>query len=147
MTMSEDLGAEDGVTATPPSSNGHIRGDAPIPSQEDVLLAMGRGSFLVAREMLTGSEKPSEYMIRSRWSREEIDTMKAMKSYDLEVYDGFIDTDWLIMWTSNALAGAGGQARHEAVEIATPMPLPYGGRGGLGNFSRRVRNPDGQSGG
>ena len=136
-------GVPAGVTAGPINVNVNGRHGG-VPGQEDVLLALGNARFQLAKELVTGSDNPHDYLAQSRLTLEEITTWRAMLADQLECKFGFVDDNHIMMVYLNMKIGQDGKARQEAIHVATHIPFVGGAFGGAEGLSRRARNPDGR---
>ena len=86
--MSDDADRE--LEASAPSRNGNRAG------LEDILVKQSGGSFNPIREVITGSENPSEYWVRTSLTSDEIQDDVLIYGELQWGIDGFVDVPWMM---------------------------------------------------
>jgi hypothetical protein len=109
-----------------------------IPGSEDVLVNYGQGQQSLPVFMLTGSDKPENYLLRGRLTESDLNDMTEILADYNTIHLGDPDMLNLFAFKANGSAGIGGQARNEAVRIATHAIIaPFAQ--GVGQVASRMR--------
>lgn len=105
-------------------------------------------NFQIARELFHGSNKPEEYLPRTRIDGDEIGVLQRIVLRSNRVTKGFSDYPMVTAVKYNARMGLGGAGRAEVVRVATATPeRRRSGRGeGIMNRARDVHPQGGRQG-
>ncbi len=89
------------------------------PGTEEVLVSMGQGQASLPMVLMTGSEKPAEYLLRGRLTEQDVHAIIEMMGDYNEVFTGDTDIMGIIALKANATAGMNGMARKEAIQATS----------------------------
>jgi len=108
---------------------------------------VGGNNFVAARELFHGSNKPTEYLPRTRIDESEIGRSMRIVARHNRVTKGYSDRPSITAWKYNARMGLGGKARREVVSVATSVPYdPRQQQGRMGGIMDRARDVHPQGG-
>ncbi len=115
----------------PPVGEGENRDNRGEPGLEGMMVTSGGGYWNTARELVTGSTKPEEYLARTNISEKEWKRKKRIIANLLYLDQGDIDMEKLL-WMDLVISPAfDGEARRQLVEVTVGQRMMDMARSGM----------------
>ena len=137
--MPDPQGGDKALDGAPVLGSNGKSGDANIPGTEEILVNLGaHGQTDHAKLLVTGSEKPEEFLPRGRLSAQQVNDVMQIQADFNAVHEGSTNIEQLITFKFNASIGVDGEARKEF--LAALQSQSMGLRSGVGRMFDRFRN-------
>ena len=138
--MPDPQGSDVSLDGQPTAYANGTSGNGNIPGEEDILVNLPQGGQQSTHLLLiTGSEKPEEFLARGRLTSQQVNDVLLMIADNNAVNKGNTDIMGLIGWKFNASIGVDGQSRREYIQVETASRIAAM-RSGAARFADRFRN-------